>query len=59
MSGLISETYDFWGLYNATDLKAGDFIGMYNGIWTHASEEFSFGLRYAIELPHGMMVAPP
>jgi hypothetical protein len=53
------DTFDFWGLYNDTDLKPGDFIGMYNGIWIHESEGFSFGHKYAIELSHGMMVAPP
>ena len=53
------DMFDFWGLYNDTDLKPGDFIGMYNGIWIHESEGFSFGHKYAIELSHGMMVAPP
>ena len=51
--------YDFWGLFCDRDLKKGECIGMYSGVWVHADDSFEFGSRYAIELSYGMMVAPP
>ena len=53
------QRYDFWGLYCERDLQPGDFIGMYAGMWLHRSRAFPFGNRYAVELSHGMTVAPP
>lgn len=53
------ERYDFWGLFCHHHLKVGDFIGMYRGMWIHHSDSFDFGNRYAIDLSHGMTVAPP
>ena len=51
--------YDFWGLYCHNEIHRGEFIGMYSGVWIPASDTFEFGNRYAVELSHGMTVAPP
>lgn len=53
------QRYDFWGLFCSRSIHTGEFIGMYNGLWIHTDDTFEFGNRYAIELSHGMMVAPP
>lgn len=52
-------SYNFWGLFCDSNLSAGEFIGMYNGMWLSNSDTFPFGNRYTIELSHGMAVAPP
>ena len=53
------QPYDFWGLYCHNDIRKGEFIGMYNGMWIHSHEIFPFGNRYAIQVASSMMVAPP
>ena len=53
------QRYDFWGLFCHKDIRKGEFIGMYAGLWIHSSQSFNFGNRYAIDLSHGMTVAPP
>ena len=55
----MGQRYWFWGLYSHRNIRRGEFIGMYNGMWIHNSLSFEFGNRYAIELSHGMVVSPP
>lgn len=59
LNAVTGQRYDFWGLFCERNIRSGEFIGMYNGIWIHSGHTFEFGNRYAIELSHGMMVAPP
>lgn len=54
-----SVKYPFWGLYCHKDLHAGEFIGMYSGMWIHADDDFEFGNRYALKTSYDVVVAPP
>ena len=53
------DRYNFWGLFCHNDINAGEFIGMYAGMWRDVSEGlFPFGNRYAVEFAM-LLVAPP
>lgn len=48
---------DCWGLYCHNNIKRGEFIGLYTGIWTHESEETMN--TYSLRLSIGAVVTPP
>lgn len=50
------ERYTFWGLFCHNDLARGEFIGLYNGEWTHELNTVS--TPYALQLSIGAVVTP-